>query len=475
MTALENPKIPLPCDFGYSMRSCVKSIYMIGIGGAGMAGIAEVLLNLNFVVSGSDISANANVQRLETLGASIYLGHSASNINGVDVVVKSTAIGEDNPEVIRAREMGIPVIPRAEMLAELMRLQTGIAVAGTHGKTTTTSLIASIFNKAKQDPTVIIGGKLNAFGANARLGTGKYIIAEADESDGSFLCLPSILNVVTNIDLDHLEFYESQEKIDLTFLQFLNSIPFYGKNIVCGDDVGVKRLIPQMRRPFLTYGFEKENTLRAEIISMEKESHFRVFKDNKFLQEITLPHPGKHNILNALAAIAIAIEANIDLKYIRQGLEEFTGVDRRFQKKGEVNGILIIDDYGHHPVEIKATLQAAKMCYPDRRLVVAFQPHRFSRTQALFGDFCKAFDLADKLVITEIYAASESPIPGISGESLVQGVKQVSKVDVSFQVDYESVEKFIDAELRENDLFLTLGAGGVYIVGEKYLKKMSEK
>ncbi len=470
MIAAEGPAIQAGADMTSNMmRSRVGTIHMVGIGGSGMSGIAEVLLNLGFSVSGSDLAAGAPVRRLQNLGAQVFIGHGEENVRDADVLVKSTAISEDNPEVVKAREMGIPIIPRAEMLAELMRLRTGIAVAGTHGKTTTTSLLATIFTEAGFDPTVIIGGRLNTYGSNARLGEGQYLIAEADESDGSFLCLSPIITVVTNIDLDHMDFYKDQDAIDQSFLKFMNAIPFYGMNVICGDDTGVKRLLPSIKRPCLTYGIEKENRLRAEVISCEVRSLFKVFLDDEFLGEVTLAQPGRHNVLNALASIGVALEAGIKKEDIFQGLMNFGGVGRRFERKGEARGVLIVDDYGHHPAEIKATIETAKNCYPDRRLVMAFQPHRFSRTQALFGDFCKTFDKVDQLLLTEIYPASESPIPGVNGLSLAQGIRQVSSTKVNFYPDFEAMEAELQDILKPGDLFITQGAGSVYLVGENYL------
>lgn len=451
------------------MRNKIRRIYMIGIGGSGMSGIAEVLLNLGYEVRGSDISESAAVRRLRELGAEIFTGHAAENVSDVQVVVKSTAIGDDNPEVSAARKQGIPIIPRAEMLAELMRLQQGIAIAGTHGKTTTTSLTAAIFDAAGTDPTVIIGGRLNAYGANARLGGGDYLIAEADESDGSFLCLSPIINVVTNVDRDHLDFYADQDAIDTAFVKFMNSVPFYGLNIVCGDDPGVCRLLGRVKRPVITYGFGEENTLRAVPLECGARSRFEVRSHGTSLGVMELSQPGRHNILNALAAVGVATEAGISAGDCREGLTRFGGVGRRFEYKGEKNGVLVVDDYGHHPAEIAATLATARQVYPDRRLVVAFQPHRFSRTQALFGEFCKVFDPVDKLLLTEIYAASEKPIPGVSGVSLAQGIRQVSRTDVSYFQDFDAMLAALPEELRPGDVFLTLGAGTITRVGPKYL------
>ena len=454
------------------MRTQVNKIHMVGIGGSGMSGIAEVLLNLGYQVTGSDMALSDTVKRLKHLGADITIGHGRENLGQADVLVKSTAISEANPEVEEARLRGIPVIPRAEMLAELMRLRSGVAVAGTHGKTTTTSLLATIFSEAGLDPTVIIGGRLNAMGANARLGEGQYLIAEADESDGSFLCLSPVMTIVTNVDADHLDFYlGGQAEIDESFIKFCNSIPFYGMNVVCLDDVGVKRILPRINRPVLTYGVnDSKARLRGRILESGAVSRFEVLFDGAFWGEVTLNHPGRHNVLNALAAIGVAIEAGLPKDAVLRGLSGFGGVGRRFEKKGERNGVLVIDDYGHHPAEIQATLDTARACYPDRRLVVLFQPHRFTRTQALFGDFCKTFENVDELVLTEIYPASEKPIPGVSGQSLAQGIRQVSKTKVTFVPDFEAALNTLNVMLRPNDLLLTLGAGSVWRVGVQYLE-----
>lgn len=448
----------------------IRKVHMVGIGGSGMSGIAEVLLNLGYEVAGSDIADGPVVRRLQKLGGEIYIGHGAANLTDAQVVVRSSAVKDDNPEVVAAKEKGIPIIPRAEMLAELMRLRTGIAIAGTHGKTTTTSLTAAIFDTAGTDPTVIIGGRLNAYGANARLGEGEFLLAEADESDGSFLCLFPIMNVVTNVDRDHLDFYADQDAIDEAYINFMNKVPFYGTNIVCGDDIGVQRIMPQVKRPVVTYGFGKDNYIRAEVRSCGETSEFSVFVGGKNIGEVSLAQPGRHNVLNALGSIGVALEAGISPEACIQGLSDFTGVGRRFERKGERNGVLVVDDYGHHPVEVEATIATAKQCFPDRRLVVAFQPHRFSRTQALFGEFCKAFEGADHLLLTEIYPASEAPIPGVSGQSLAQGIKQVSDTDVTFCEDFDAVVAELDSVLMPGDVFITLGAGSIWTVGMRYLE-----
>lgn len=457
----------------------VRAIHMIGIGGSGMSGIAEVLLNLGYTVTGSDMSDSKTVQRLKNLGATIYQGHAEENIKAPQVVVRSTAISDENPEIVAAKKHNIPVIARAEMLAELMRLRQGIAIAGTHGKTTTTSLTAAIFDAAEQDATVIIGGLLNAYGTNARLGKGEYLIAEADESDGSFLYLFPIINVVTNVDYDHIDHYKNQENIDNAFINFMNKVPFYGMNIVCGDDEGCKRILPHIKRPVMTYGFGENNTLRAEIIDCQRINHFNVYQkirkqnaeiEEIFWGEVTLNHPGKHNILNALAAIGVSIEADIPKEACLKGLREFTGVGRRFEFKGEINGITIIDDYGHHPAEIRATINCAKQAFPNRRIIMAFQPHRFSRTEALFGDFCGCFEGVDELFLTEIYAASEKPIPGINSESLVHGIRQITKnIKIQNFPNIDELEKNLCADLREGDVVLTQGAGNITTLGTKIL------
>ena len=471
MAAAQGPYLTIGGEACPAMRARVNNIHMVGIGGSGMNGIAEVLINMGFHVTGSDLSASAAVRRLEKLGATVFIGHGADNVGTADVLIKSTAIPDKNPELVEARDRGIPIIPRAEMLAELMRLRTGIAVAGTHGKTTTTSLMATIFTEAGLDPTVIIGGKLNTYGANARLGEGDYLIAEADESDGSFLRLSPIITVVTNVDKDHMDFYDNQDAIDLSFMRFMNSIPFYGMNVVCGDDEGVQRLLPLIKRPYLTYGLGQKNRLRGEIISAHLRTLFKVYFDGEEWGEVTVAQPGTHNVLNALACIGVAIEAGLDKEDIINGLGNFGGVGRRFERKGERKGVVVVDDYGHHPAEIAANLRTARECYPDRRLVVAFQPHRFSRTQALFGEFCQVFGDADLLLLTEIYPASESPIPGVSGLSLAQGIKQVSETKVQFFPDFESLEKRLKDILKPGDLFMTQGAGSIWTIGENWLEQ----
>ncbi len=442
---------------------------MVGIGGAGMCGIAEVLLNMGYTVTGSDMADSPNVRRLRDMGCTVHIGHAAEHVGTEQVLVKSTAISDDNPEVVEARRLGIPVIPRAEMLAELMRLRQGIAIAGTHGKTTTTSLTASIFDTAGLDPTVIIGGRLNVYGTNAHLGHGDFFIAEADESDGSFLCLLPIINVVTNVDEDHLDYYGTRENLDATFVQFMNNVPFYGMNVVCGDDAGVRRLLPRVKRPITTYGLMKDNMLRAVPLELEEVSRFEVWYKDACLGEVRLPQPGVHNVRNALAAIGVALTAEIPFDRIQEGLASFSGVARRFEFKGKRNDVLVYDDYGHHPREIEATLATARMVFPKRRLVVAFQPHRFTRTQAHFGEFCQVFDSVEEVVLTEVYAASEKPIPGVSGQSLAQGMRQVSSTHVTYCQTLEEMPQALEAILRPGDVLLTIGAGSITRVGPAWL------
>lgn len=456
-------------DTSGCMKNKIKKIHMVGIGGSGMNGIAEVLINLGYEVAGSDLADNAVTQRLKSLGATVHQGHAAENLGDADVLVKSTAVSEDNPEVVEARRQGIAVIPRAEMLAELMRLKQGIAVAGTHGKTTTTSLLATIFTEAKLDPTVIIGGRLNTFGSNALLGEGEYLVAEADESDGSFLCLAPIVTVVTNIDMDHMDFYADMDAIRESFVSFMNKVPFYGMNVVCGDNPVVREILPRIKRPVMVYGLGEDCQLRGVIKECEAESCFDVYFEGEYWGEVVLGQPGHHNVLNALGAIGVSIEAGLSKDAIIRGLANFGGVGRRFERKGERDGVLVVDDYGHHPTEIMATLDTARQCYPDRRLVVAFQPHRFTRTQALFGEFCKAFSQVDTLMLTEIYPASEKPIPGVSGQSLAQGIRQVSETDVQFFEDFDALSGALPETLRPGDVLLTLGAGNIWTIGTQWL------
>jgi UDP-N-acetylmuramate--alanine ligase len=439
-----------------------QRIHLVGIGGIGMSGIAEVLLTLGYSVSGSDTKPSTITERLQNLGATIHEGHKASNADGAHVVVTSSAVKTDNPEVVEAHKKKIPVIPRAEMLAELMRLKYGIAVAGAHGKTTTTSMVASVMNAAHLDPTFVIGGKVNQAGTNARLGKGEYFVVEADESDRSFLMLAPVVAVVTTIDREHLDQYTSLEDIQDAFIQFVNRVPFYGAAILCLDEPNVQAIIPHVKRPIITYGTSSQADLVISDIKLEGlGSEFRLTYKGDDLGLFKLLHPpGIHNVRNAAAAAAVALYLNVPADLIREGLEKFTGVSRRFDIKGVANDVVVIDDYGHHPVEIRATLEAARGC-KFNRLLVLFQPHRYSRTQHLWDDFSRAFNQADILVLTDIYAASEAPIPGVTSELLAGAVREAGHKNVHyFRSMQESIE-FLLKEARAGDAVMTIGAGNV--------------
>ncbi|MBT0663799.1 UDP-N-acetylmuramate--L-alanine ligase [Geobacter pelophilus] len=459
------------------MYGKIEKIHFVGIGGIGMSGIAEVLLNLGYKVSGSDLRGSDTTERLASLGGEIHIGHSSENIASVDVVVTSTAVQEDNPEVVEARNRMIPVIPRAEMLAELMRMKYGIAIAGTHGKTTTTSMVATVLTHGGIDPTIVIGGKLNTLGTNAVLGQGKFLVAEADESDGSFLKLSPTIAVVTNIDADHLDYYSGGiAQIKDTFVDFINKIPFYGLAVLCLDDRNVAEIIPKVKKRFVTYGLTSQADIRATHVkhaagTTSFVAHYKGYR----MGEISFSMPGAHNVLNALACIAVAMELDVPFAQIQEGFERFGGVGRRFQVKGEVNGIMIVDDYGHHPAEIRATLAAAKNGWPERRLVVAFQPHRYTRTKELFSDFVTCFYDADLLVLTDIYAASEKPIPGVSAEKLVASIRQHGQKDVTYVGEREQICKHLLGVIREGDIVLTLGAGNLWQIGEELLSVLQGK
>jgi UDP-N-acetylmuramate--alanine ligase len=439
-----------------------QRIHLVGIGGIGMSGIAEVLLTLGYSVSGSDTKPSTITERLQNLGATIYEGHKAANADGAHVVVTSSAVKTDNPEVVEAHKKKIPVIPRAEMLAELMRLKYGIAVAGAHGKTTTTSMVASVMNAAHLDPTFVIGGKVNQAGTNARLGKGEYFVVEADESDRSFLMLAPVVAVVTTIDREHLDQYTSLEDIQDAFIQFVNRVPFYGAAILCLDEPNVQAIIPHVKRPIITYGTSSQADLVLSDVKLEGlGSEFRLTYKGDDLGLFKLLHPpGIHNVRNAAAAAAVALYLNVPADLIREGLEKFAGVSRRFDIKGVVNDVVVIDDYGHHPVEIRATLEAARGC-KFNRLLVLFQPHRYSRTQHLWDDFSRAFNQADILVLTDIYAASEAPIPGVTSELLAGAIREAGHKNVHyFRSMQESIE-FLLKEARAGDAVLTIGAGNV--------------
>lgn len=458
------------------MKHKVKNVHFVGIGGSGMSGIAEVLINLGFSVSGSDLATNATTKRLAGFGATVYQGHAEAHVNAADVVVVSSAVNEENPEVKAARANKIPVVPRALMLAELMRFRQGIAVAGTHGKTTTTSLIASILAEAGMDPTFVIGGKLEAANANAKLGTGDYIVAEADESDASFLHLTPVMAVVTNIDQDHMDTYEhSFEKLKNAFVEFLQQLPFWGMAVVCIDDPNVREILPRVTKPVMTYGLSEEARIRAKNARAENgRMHFTVQRINGVTTEfdVTLNLPGNHYVLNALAAIAIASELNVPDAAIIKALKEFKGVGRRFERYGEVAAknsgtFTLIDDYGHHPVEMQAVIQAARGAFPGRRLVLAFQPHRYTRTRDCFEDFVKVLSGADVVMLTEVYAAGEAPIVAADTRSLIRAIRVAGKVEPLFVETTDALPEAILDIAQANDVVIVMGAGSIGQVAAK--------
>ena len=439
-----------------------QRIHLVGIGGIGMSGIAEVLLTLGYSVSGSDLKLSNITERLQKLGATIYEGHEASNADGAHVVVTSSAVKPDNPEVIEAHNRKIPVIPRAEMLAELMRLKYGIAVAGAHGKTTTTSLVASVLAAAHLDPTFVIGGRVNQAGTTARLGKGEYFVVEADESDRSFLMLAPVVAVVTTIDREHLDQYTSLEDIQGAFTQFVNRVPFYGAAILCTDEPNVQAIIPSVKRPIITYGTSSQADLVISDIKLDGlKSEFRLTYKGDDLGTFRLCHtPGVHNVRNAAAAAAVALYLNVASDLIREGLAKFAGVGRRFDIKGIVKDITVIDDYGHHPAEIRATLDAARGC-KFSRLLVLFQPHRYTRTQHLWDEFCRAFNQADMLVLTDIYPASEAPIPGVTSEGLANAIRGAGHKSVYYCRSIQEATEYLLRQARSGDAILTIGAGSV--------------
>jgi UDP-N-acetylmuramate--alanine ligase len=452
------------------MKHKVKNIHFVGIGGAGMSGIAEVLLNLDFKVSGSDLAKNDTTKRLEKFGAKVYQGHATENLSEADVVVVSSAVNEKNPEIIAARAKNIPVVPRALMLAELMRFRQGIAVAGTHGKTTTTSLIASILAEAGMDPTFVIGGKLESASANARLGTGEYIVAEADESDASFLHLTPVMAVVTNIDQDHMDTYEhSFDKLKSAFVEFLQQLPFWGMAVVCVDDANIREILPRVTKPVMTYGFSEQARIRARNVRADNgKMHFTVDRINGVTTtfDVTLNLPGNHYVLNALAAIAIASELNIEDQFIIKALAEFKGVGRRFERYGEVASksggtFTLIDDYGHHPVEMQAVIAAARDAFPNRKLVLAFQPHRFTRTRDCFEDFVRVLSTADAVILTEVYSAGEAPIVAADARSLIRAVRVAGKVEPLFVETTDEMPQAILNMAQANDVVIVMGAGSI--------------
>jgi len=447
-------------------------IHFVGIGGIGMSGIAELLLNLGYKVSGSDIKKSDITDRLESLGGAIFKEHAAEHMEGADVVVVSSAIDPDNPEVQAAGQSSIPVIPRAEMLAELMRLKYSIAIAGAHGKTSTTSIVASVLAEGGLDPTVVIGGKLKSIGSNAVLGQGDFIVAEADESDGSFLKFSPTIAVVTNIDKEHLDFYADLDAIKTVFSNFLDRIPFYGLAVLCLDNEPIQDLIPQLKKRYTTYGMSSQADFHIRDVSFGNlKSGFNIYHHGEKLGHITLNLPGIHNVYNATASIAVGVELNIAFDQIKSALETVEGVQRRLEIKGETNDVIVIDDYGHHPTEIKITLKTVEENWPDRRKVVVFQPHRYSRTQALFDEFSRAFYQSDILLVMPIYAASEKKIKDVSSQSLCEEIKAHGHKEVIYVDGIKAALSHLKQTLQPRDLLLTLGAGDVWKVGEKFLKK----
>lgn len=453
------------------MKHAIRHIHFVGIGGAGMSGIAEVLLNMGYTISGSDLSANTATQRLQSLGARIHMGHHAAHIDGADCIVTSTAVKADNPEVVAAHAKLLPVVPRAVMLAELMRMKKGIAIAGTHGKTTTTSLVSSVLASAGLDPTFVIGGKLNSAGANAQLGSGEYIVVEADESDASFLNLLPVMAVVTNIDADHMDTYGHDfGKLKQAFVDFLHHMPFYGAAIVCVDDPNLRSLLGDIQRPITTYGVSDDAQVRAlDIRADHGQMRFTVQRRNGVQMpdlEVVLNLPGHHNVLNALAAISVAAELNIDDAALLEALAQFKGVGRRFQRYGDValpqGGVAtVVDDYGHHPVEMAATLEAARGAFPGRRLMLAFQPHRFTRTRDCFEDFVKVIGQADAVVLTEVYSAGEAPIVAADGRALTRAIRVAGKLEPVFVNDVQALPQAIVDNAQDGDVILCMGAGSI--------------
>jgi UDP-N-acetylmuramate--alanine ligase len=450
-----------------------QQIHFVGIGGVGMSGIAEILLNLGYRVTGSDRRRNETVERLEQLGAKVFIGHEASNVEGAHVVVYSSAISRDNVELRAAHDRQVPIIPRAEMLAELMRLKYGIAIAGTHGKTTTTSLVGAVLAEGRYDPTIVVGGRVTNLGSNARLGQGDYLVAEADESDGSFLKLAPTIAVVTTIDAEHLDHYGTLDAIRDAFVAFVNKVPFYGSAVLCLDEPNIQMLLPRLEKRVITYGLESGADLVARRLRLAGlTSRFEVHQRGRLLGECVLPIPGRHNVLNALAAVGVGLDLDIPFLTIQKALAAFAGVQRRFQIRGTAAGVTVIDDYGHHPAEIRATLAAAKAGF-DSRVVTVFQPHRYSRTQHLRQEFLTAFNQADVLIVMDIYAAGEPPIPGVSAADLADGIRAHGHRNVTFLgSDRTRVVDYVCEISRPGDLVLTLGAGDVTQLGPDILRRL---
>ena len=453
----------------------ISRIHFVGIGGVGMSGIAEVLHNLGYQVSGSDLKVSEHTIRLQELGVAIRIGHDPAHVQGADVVVRSSAVSPENPEILAATGHSIPVIQRAEMLAELMRMKYGVAVAGTHGKTTTTSMVATVLAKAGLDPTMVIGGKLDALGSNAKLGRGEFMVAEADESDGSFLKLTPTIAVVTTIDAEHLDYYRDLQQIQEAFIEFINKVPFYGSAVLCLDQGHIRELLPRVQKRVLSYALTTPADLMAEGVSLQGlASTFKVRFKGHPLGEVQLGVPGLHNVSNALAAIGVGLELDIGFEVIRAALGEFTGVSRRFEVKGTPRGIMVVDDYAHHPAEIQATLRAAKDAF-QRRLIAVFQPHRYTRTQALLSEFLPAFDLADYTIITDIYPAGEAPIAGVSGRQIAEGVASRSKPKVLYTARKEEVPDLVVELARPGDLVITMGAGDIWKACEEIVRRLGER
>jgi UDP-N-acetylmuramate--alanine ligase len=445
----------------------------VGIGGSGMSGIAEVLLNLGYTVSGSDLKLSPVTGHLQALGATVFEDHAADHVAGAQVVVTSTAVRPSNPEVTEARRRGVPVIPRAEMLAELMRLKYGIAVAGSHGKTTTTSMVALVLDRGGLDPTVVVGGRLSGFGSGARLGKGEFLVAEADESDRSFLKLSPTVAVVTNIDREHLDAYRDLTDIQEAFLGFVNKVPFYGCAVLCLDDAPVKDILPRVERRVVSYGLSHQASVSARDLELGATgSSYTAMLLGRPLGTVTVAVPGAHNVTNSLAAVAVGLDLELPFEAIRQGLESFTGVDRRFQVRGEAGGVLVIDDYGHHPTEIRATLETLRRRAGTRRTLVLFQPHRFTRTQALWDEFCRAFDEADVLRLVDIYPASEEQLPGVSSEALARAIAERGHRNVAWAGELGAASERLAQEVAPGDVVLTLGAGNVWTAGEALLRRL---
>jgi UDP-N-acetylmuramate--alanine ligase len=467
------------------MKHAIKHIHFVGIGGVGMSGIAEVLFNLGYVISGSDLADSSTLRRLAELGIQTYVGHAGENVDGADAVVTSTAVRDDNPEVLVARERHIPLVPRALMLAELMRLKRGIAIAGTHGKTTTTSLVASVLAEAGLDPTFVIGGRLNSAGANARLGSGDYIVVEADESDASFLNLLPVMAVVTNIDADHMETYgQDFSRLKSAFVDFLHRMPFYGTAILCVDDPAVREIMPQVSCPITSYGFSEDAQVRAiNVRAVGGQMHFTAQRRNGVTLAdlpVVLNLPGEHNVLNALSAIGVAVELNVPDGAVQRALAGFKGVGRRFQRYGELaakdGGLFtLVDDYGHHPVEMAATLAAARGAFPGRRLVLAFQPHRYTRTRDCFEDFVKVIGQADEVLLAEVYAAGESPIVAADSRALTRALRVSGKVEPVFVDDVALLPQAIVDRAKDGDVVLCMGAGSIGAVPAKVVEMLQEK